>query len=88
MAILLDISLLIVSPLPTMWMIILTQKLLPWQLYSLEQLEGAINEERIHSRAFLHEQVFDLEEKKQPVTGAEPEGMRGGRGRDSREGAE
>lgn len=53
----------------TVWMTILTQKLLPWHLYSLEQLEGPIDEERIHSRAFLHEQVFDLEEKKQPVPG-------------------
>lgn len=76
------------STLPTTWMTIVTQKRLPQDFYSLEQLEGAIDEERIHSRALLHEQVFDLEEKRQEYGAGRSSGstVKGQKGRMQSEG--
>lgn len=37
-------------------------------------MEGAIDEERIHTRALLHKQVFDLEAEDAPEDGSGEEG--------------
>lgn len=64
----------------------LTQRCQPG-LYSLEQLEGAIDEEGVHSRAFLHEQVFDLEAGEVVRGGARRSAERG-EGGETEEGSE